>query len=359
MAVDNTIIPSFLGAIPRGMQNVGESLFSNGLLRMGEVKKKILPNDPSSDTKQLIEYDVEVVHRTGYQASATTTYRCIAANGFGGVADRVHATFRADTKTEGESSTGNGSKVLILCINGEQTKAIILGGIDPEEVSHSEKGHHYIFEFNGAKVSVNSEGEIEILHRGPTNADGSIQEQYQDHEGTYVRFDKQGSLIVSGPGGEQYFKINHRDGQVELQADKKLLITSHGQTEIKSTDNTYVESENGIVQVLAGQGVHVGNATDKMILGSTYRAAEGAVNKTVAKSLQTAGAAFATASVALMTASGLNAFPMIGGIMAAPFFATAGLQLSTAGAALSAAGVAIEGLEAGAENYLSKKNRND
>jgi hypothetical protein len=357
---DGTIVPSFLQVSARGQSHAGPSLLTNYVLRHGEVKQIVLPDDPESQLGETVEYVVEVSHREEEGPTASTIYRGVTAlNALGGSADRTVATYRPDNSGS-EKAVGDGSRVLLLCVSGDQSKAVILGGMQPLPTSSdSEKGHHYTFEFNGAYFNVNNEGEVQFVHKGPTNADGSVQEQYQDYGGANVRFDKNGDVIVSAPGGEQYFKLNHKDNQTELQADKKLLITSHGQTEVVGDDYILIKSKNAHIEMLADQGVQIGEASNAMLLADVYRQAEGLSNQTVAKSLHAASTAANTAGASLLAAAPLNAIPMVGGVLALPALIAAANALIAVGVSMNVAATAIDALENNYDKYLSPKNRND
>lgn len=356
MPIDNTIIASFLGAAPRGMSNVGDSFFDNGLLRMGEVKKRILPSNPKSNTKKLVEYDVEVVHRNGMDASATTTYRCLAGNGFGGLADKTDVSYRIDTsRTKG--SSGNGARVLILCINGDQSKGIILGGIDPEEAKHEEKGHHYIFEFNGIRFAINDEGEAELIHRGPTNNDGSVKEQYEPQSGSAIKLTKDGSISITDQKG-QSIELNAQDESLEGLVNKRLFIDINGTAELSSGEDFTVQSEEAVI-INAQQGLLVGEANNKMMLGSTYRDSESTMNTTLSKSLQASAILANTAAVNLQLAAVAVSLPVVGGVLAAPFLTLASQALLQMGTAMNSMGQSIDSFESQQDRYLSKKNWND
>lgn len=352
-------IPSYLGSQTRGLANYSNDLLSNYVLRVGEIKAIVAPGDPLNASKSLIEYTVAVVYRTGTGANTTVDYHAVtASNSFGGKADYIEATFRASSgKNE---NVDVGSKVLVLCISGDQSKAIIIGGIPDfgQKLTKQKKTHHYTFEFNGAYLNINDEGEVAFIHKGPTNADGSVKEKYKDYGGSNVRFDKNGDIIVSTPEGEQYFKLNHKLNEVELQADKKLLVNVRGQAEIAADGNVLIDSKDGNVSIEGGNGVLIGDATNAMILGDVYRQAEGQTNQYIAKSLHSASTSANVAGSSLLAAAPLNAIPMVGGVLAMPALIAAANALIAIGVSLNIAASAIDVLEGNYDKYLSPDNRN-
>ncbi len=358
--IDNSVLPSFLDAVPRGWTS-GSTPLTNYVLRMGEVKKVIPPTSKKSVSRQTTEYEVEVEHRDDYGSTSHTRYvGVVAVNGFGGGADHTEATFRAATKNPPDGE-GNGSKVLLLCVSGDQTKAVILGGIPKKSTDSS---HHYAFEFNGAKLTVNSEGEVEFVHRGPTEINGAVKENYEGFEGTSAKFNKRGNFELIAHDGSQRIALIHanpdnpdEDKSIDIHADKKLSARSDGTIKIDAADNIDVQSD--AMVYVKSEGVWVGEATDWTIKGTTYRDNEATCNSNVAQNLSTAGTSLTSAIASLQAAAALNSVPVIGGLMALPAFLTMASTLATAAGALTAASIALQSFEGGAPEYLSKKNKSD
>lgn len=362
---DNSVIPSYLDVVERGQDVGSDDLLTNFVLRLGEVRSINYPGDDLNYSGKQVEYSVEVQHRDGNGMTTSTMYQGVTVNTlFGGVADRAEMTYRADSKT-GPDGVGNGSKVLLLCVSGDQQKAVILGGISSATTKATKQGHNLFFEFNGAQFTVNDEGEAQFLHKGPTNADGSIRDQYADYSGALVGFDKRGNITVSGPGGQQFVKLvnqnvndGSQDASIQMQADKLLKVHVAGQMELSSDGNTFIESNNAGIQMNTPDGVFVNSATDSWMKGTTYRLAEGAMNQTLSKSFTAAASLLATASATLMAAAGLNAIPMVGGILAMPAFIALAGQLAGLGGLMGTMGGAIDAMESQADKYLSK-NKTD
>ena len=353
---DNSVLPSFLSSVPRGSGG-GPNLLTNFVLRTGEIKSVVFPDNPLSISKIAPEYTVEVAHRDGFGSITHTLYTGVMPiNGFGGAGDFTESTYRH------ASRNNEGSQVLLLCVSGDQNKAVILGGL-PQ--ASKDTSHHYTFEFNGAHVNVNSEGEISIVHRGPTNSDRSVKEQYEGYEGTKVVMNKRGNFEIVGHNEKQHIKIVHADPDnpktdrsVQVQADQKLSLNSSSEIDVLSKDNIWVQSDEGAV-IVKSEGVFVGDATDWWIKGSTYRDAESTANQNVAKQLQSAATQLATIAASLSAAAALNATPVVGGIMALPGLLAVATQLGTVGVSLGAAATSIDGFEAMADRFLSSKNKGD
>jgi hypothetical protein len=351
---DNTVVPSYLGYNRRGRQSSGADALVNIALRYGEVKKIHYPDDSLNQSKQVPEYEVEVQHRDGIGIATTTLYRgVVAVNTFGGIGDRTEITYRADT-SKATNKPGNGSKVLLLCVSGDQQRAVILGGLS--SVKSTDKTHHYLFEFNGFRFHVNADGECEFRFQGKTDNDGEAQGS-EDASGSFIKLDKEGSVTVSGPGGEQYFKINNAAKTVEMRADTEWQVQT-GAIDIKADSDVRIDSK-AAMSLTASDGVQIGLATNAMLLADAYRQAEGLTNQANSKAFITASTAATTAAGAMTTAAGLLAIPMVGGIAAAPFLITAATQMGIIAAALNIAGNSLNSFENGYNDYLSPNNRND
>lgn len=353
---DNTIIPSYLGSSNRGEETVLTKT-DNPLLRVGEVKKIIYPDKPESISKQFIEYAVEVVSKDGNSPSTTTFYvGCLLSNVFGGWADRLNYTLREDKKTQetNENVYGVGSKVLILCVNGDTDNAVILSGVpdtgtQPEQ-KETNQGHNLFFEFNGVQFTINKDGELKLVFRGATNTDGTLKDgAVEEAEGSYVQINKEGDIKVATPEDNQFLLINHKDKKIEILAQTEHNTVVKGEVNLTADNDVNIKSS----------GVKIGDATDYMLLASTYRQNEIKLHSQLMANLATLTSLINTASASITTAATLNAVPMTGGGLAAVPFGAAGVALGSAGPIFSSMMSAIQAFETQAAAYLSVKNKND
>lgn len=349
---DGTIVPSFLGITRSGVAgNTG--MQTNLALRVGEVKAIIYPDDPKSVSGTFIEYKVFVQQQDAGSPGVGMVYNnCLLVNTLAGVADKVRYTLRAASAQQHDTNklVGNGSKVLLLCINGATHNAIILGGVrtpvkNPAggDVPDSESdGHNYYFGFNGAQMTVNDDGELQFKFRGKTNADDTLADGASpDAEGSTLLFSKDGSITTTSPDGKQSIKIDHANHKVKVVADQEMDLTSGGHVVVQS------------------EGVLVGGATDAWMLGTTYREAQTELHTQLLAQLNALFAALTAAGAALTTASPLMVLPVVGPMLVAPELLITGTQLTAAAGTAQAMADAITAFEAGTEAYLSKKNLTD
>ena len=332
---DGTIVPHYFGTTPVGRSgNPGVS--TNVQLRPGEVKEIIYPSDQRSISKTWTEYRVEVQHKDAYHTGTVTTYpNCWVVNAFGGVADRSTFTLRADSgQSTTSSGLGDGSKVLLLCINGDQPNAVILGGLRDTNDNSDEKsdGHNLAWSFNGIQAAINDNGEFTLTFNGATNADGSLRPSAsQSAQGTNVKLSQDGS--VTWTQGNQSVKIDATASNITINSGSYSTIVSSAGTQLGG--NT---------------------ALDAIIKGTTFRLAQQSLHTALMTALTTLSGLLAAAGAALSAASVPNAIPIIGGAIAAPGFLAAGTNITLAAAIVTTMQVTIQAFETAVANVLSTQN---
>jgi hypothetical protein len=356
---DGTIIPSFLGVQERGHSSSSHILSDIGL-HMGEVKKIIWPDDQQSYGGQTVEYEIEVQHRQGNGTNNTAVFRGVSMSTlFGGVADRFFATMRPDnTPNNSDQIVGAGSKVLLMCINGDQQKAIILGAVEDtrvQRVEQSQDGHHLFFEFNGIQVTIDKSGQLKLLHRGATKIDGTQEDSNaSDTEGTSISITQDGNITIATKDSAQFIAINHADKKIQIQADQDYTVESNqdihahsqGTTTLRSDDTFEIDSNQKVL--VRSTGMEVGAANESFMLGTTYRSAEQTLHNQLISALS--GIAASLAGVAAGLTAGASMVPPLG---------AAGTALTAAIPLLQQASSAITSFEAQASFYLSTKNKGD
>lgn len=364
---DGTVIPSYLGASSSYSRKPNSQLTDNSL-RLGEVRGIVYPNDPGSYSKRVVEYDIDVQYRDGEGVSSTSKFRGVAANNiFGGIADQFHATYRAEPNPKEYSSNGFGvgSKVLVACVGGSQQFGIILGGIkDPDDEAESKAdGHNLFFEFNGVRVQIKDDGELELTFRGKTKVDGELDNSaVPEAEGTRLQINKEGNFLIATPDDAQYVKFNHQDHKLEVLADTEWNVQVNGQTVITSQGSIEVTTNAEATHNASGNifmrsaGVHVGGATDQWVKGTTYRNAESSMNNQLLSVMQSVSQQLTDAATSLQTAAIANA---ISGSTAAPDFSKAAVALAQMGALFVQMAGVIQVFEAASGTYLSNKNLTD
>lgn len=328
-------IPSFLSSLNES--GVGDpGLYTNFLLRIGEVKEIIYPDSKQSISKRTIEYNVAVQHKdyqlnTGY---VRTYNNCIVFNLFGGLADKLVYTLRTDpNRNNTKDGLGQGSKVLLLCINGEHAQAVIIGGLrdakdlDEENQKAKELGHHFQLLFNGIEYLVNKEGEFSLTYNGKTKADGKNEDGVSDSAiGSKLSISKNGNIA---------FVTKSNAEEITLDHDNKKIILK------------------------ANQGIKIGQATDSFLKGTTYRNAQLSFHNQLTTAFTQLQTQMLVAAASLQAAGASMITPITGAVAAAPTVTAAAVALNLVSTALGQIVSAISSFEGQSAKFLSNTNSSD
>lgn len=294
------MIPHFLSIFQTDPTDIGQ--FHNLALRYGEVKEVIYPSDSRSQSKKVVEYRVRVAHREGNGATVSVDYgNCIAGSLFGSLSDKFRYTLRpSSTESKGASDPIDGSKVLLLCINGETNSGVIIAAMPDlrADAETKDKGHNLEFEFNGINAKIDKLGQFFLTHKGKTDLTGVSSD--------------------TNRGGS--FNFNS-DGTLTIKPEKGLLV---------------------------------GRATDSVLLGTTYRNAQSQLHTSMKSAVQQAAASISQAAVLLGLASAQPNTQT-----QSPYLANAANYLAQSGMALTAIANAILSFEQNASSYLSALNKTD
>jgi hypothetical protein len=328
--MDDVVIPSYLQVIDTSRGRTSSlGVFNNIALRIGEIVGIIYPNDPSSISKKFIEYTIKIQQRDGSDPGTTVVYpNVMVSNLFGGLADTFTYTLRKQATSNQSSGYGNGSKVLVLCINGESNSATIVGGIRDaiavSTVETQDDGHNLNFTFNGINATIDDSGQLDIIYGGATDAKNHPRSDVDTSAtGSHIAMTKDGSITLQ----------NNTESVIIDRPNHKVNISAQSNVTIKSS------------------GVLIGDATDATILGTRYRNAEDSMLNSLASNIGLVGENLAIAAAQLNLAS-LQVFGPF------PTLAVAGTNLLFASQQLLAIQVAIQGFVLSGP-YLSTKNKSD
>lgn len=222
------VIPHFYGLGNTPVDD-GDGM-NNVRLRVGEVQAIYPVDHPMNISKKFVEYQVFVSHRANKTAVTKMYERCYVADQFGGSADTSTQTYRADTSASNKRvGPGLGSKVVILCINGESVNPLIIGGIrDPKgDPDDPEAGHHLRRKFNGVDLTINNDGELELSYTGADNSDGTLRDDVDENAvGTTVKISKNGNFEVSDADGKNSVLVDHENDKVVVTSDGEVNVTA-------------------------------------------------------------------------------------------------------------------------------------
>lgn len=330
---DGAVIPSNLEVHETSSNFRSKDYFDDYALRQGEVKRVIWPEDDDSRTKRLIEYDVSVQYFRNGTGSTRVYKNAVLANGLMSLADVETFTLRPYTQS-GEQKSGqtpikNGSKVLILCINGQSGYPVIIAGLyDPEDESQKDwdkDKKKYFWQFNGISKEVNDDGELTYTYTGKSKDDGTTDVE-DSVAGTYFQLDKDGNAILSDSDGKNALTIDHKN--------KKVVVDR--------------------------EDFELGNATDKMLLGESHRNAQKQMHSKLQALINTAQNLANQAGIQLNTAGARQLIPVAGAVAAAPSITAAGALFTAMSQVFKQMSDAIQAFEQAAAqktDFLSDHDR--
>ena len=324
-------------------------------LMIGEVKEVIEPDSDRSLSRLRKEYMVDVQYSDGSGPVTTVTFpNCTVSTLFGGKADHFRYGLRADANIpEGKKVSTTGSKVLLLCVLGNSTQAYILGGISDDELADL-PGHNLDFSFNGISFNISDNGEAHFEFKGPTKVDGTLDSDRgaSDSAGPLVmQILKDGSLEIYTKDKEQRLYLDNTNHKMVTEAKAMEYISSDG-INISAGAGINIKAQKK-VQIDA-EAVYIGQASESMMLGTTYRAQEGQLNTRLSASFAALAAQATVAGTALNAAAQAMKAPIVGAIAAGTGpIQIAALAISAMTSLLTQLATSLQSFEAQAPRYLS------
>lgn len=357
---DGTVVPSWQG-IRNGGAAIGTSFFNNTSLRQGEVKAIVFPADQGSLSRKFIEYTVEVQHRDGNgPGTSTMYYGCLAMSLFGCGGDRFVYTLRPDSKGD-ESGIGTGSKVLLACVNGETTKAWILGAVRADVGGEqSSIGHRLVFEFNGLHAAINKDGEFQIQFKGATDSSGHLKDGVdENNSGSLIQMLKNGDIQVGHDG--EVLTIDHGNKRWVLTGDGDFKVALDGAWNAEVKEGLNFEAKKSIdlitdnTATIVAKNVKIGSsdAGEHLVLGDTYRGDESTMSQSVIQALTTINTSMGLTTAAMTAASKAMKVPVTGAVAASAFLDTVAIQLTIVTQQLAAILSAVQQFDGAKSNHLS------
>jgi phage gp45-like len=259
-------IPHYLASRDTSAAMGPRDFFNDVSIYVGEVTDIIQRDDPKSHSRKFTEYVVLVWRRKSNGPQERLMYRCTQADSFGGIGDLLRFSYRSSTSnplqnapqsgTGSRNSLTNGAAVLVACINGDRSNAVIIGGIphpsrrelDPP----SSDGDRYLrSKFNGVEMAIADDGSFELKVPGPTDTDGKPDNRDSNNHGSKVTFaangsisidDQNGDIVTVDPGSksisiESGTKLSESSQTVEVNADLSWKLTAPTVTVISPNVN--------------------------------------------------------------------------------------------------------------------------
>lgn len=335
---EGTVAPSHLTDM-HGSARV-EDFVRNLPVRAGRVVRVHAPDADTSHSKRFHEYDVLVDSGSEHQVPTRYTVpHCVVNSAFGGRADFSRWTPRqvggSDRNAQQGAAYGPESVVFIVLVDGSTFGGVILGGAQSvNEIDAQDDGHHAAMQFNGVRIDIDKDGSLHLVRRGATDADDR-KTSSSDPEGSKIQLLTGGDAVVDSRHDVRVIA----DNEINAQSQKKVSLAST-LADMQLAAATTIQTTSAFVKL--------GAATDQMVKGTTYRAAESAANLALAAGLSALAAAMGILAVNPTVSPDTGPTP---GPVSSTFITAAG-ALTTAAAALST-------MEASAALFLSAKNSLD
>jgi phage baseplate assembly protein gpV len=152
------------------------------------------------------------------------------------------------------------------------------------------------------------------------------------------------TITLDDTSGKEEVVLTHENGKTEIRMDARGEVTVKANKVKVGDRQTQCE---------------LGDATDAMLLGTTYRGAQQTMDNELVVKLNALMPLLSLAGAQLTAAAGPNSIPIVGGGIAAPLFGAAGAALTSAASIVTQLATAIQTFEAQAQRYLSQKCKLD
>ncbi len=223
-----------------------EKTYQNTMLRIGIVLKVYETDDEKNINKVVPEYDVMALEQEQQYGLNSTIYKsCVSYDGFGGVADFFQAKLRPvkdSRKTEQKINFQDetGSIVLLLCIDGNSDRAMIIKSFpsNQKQVLTKDKGIHLEGEYNGINYQINKDGELTVTFRSATNDDGTAKDTAAG--GSFLKIDKTGSIELNDNNKES-IRIDKEKKTIDVKAEKDISNTTDANFNVTAKQNANVK----------------------------------------------------------------------------------------------------------------------
>lgn len=261
-------VPStLLEEMTSGSEGVFNHTFNNFSLKSGSVIAVYEIENDKNITKLGPEYDVLVVEQRQDQGQASTIYKnCIATDAFGSISDFFEYKIRVaddpkEYKTTLDTDKMNGAFVLLLCLDGQSEKGVILGGLrhpGRKEILNKDSENHLEFEFNGVNFTIDKEGTLKLEYKSKTNNDG----EYEDEEagGSFIEINKDGSIVIND-GNAEHIIIDKTNKTINIKSESDLTLNTDANINIGSKENANLTTEADLLLKASGKAAFISESS--------------------------------------------------------------------------------------------------
>lgn len=252
------IVPSFMQFSQSA--DFGDMVDRNMTIKVGQVIKANFPKQEDGSDPAFITYDVMVNDKMSGSTGNNIYYDCLPAQMFGSAADYLEYSIRTNVKAgtsdkdlekediltggkyigKDEAPKLMGATVLIACVGGSSSNAVILAFLPSGRISENknykpqeEKNGKFLkFNFNGINVDINNDGELFLQRKGPTDSFGALtgkddseKSSNKDAANSFVKINKAGEILISTTAKEDAQEASSEDIDNLILIDKKGNIT--------------------------------------------------------------------------------------------------------------------------------------
>ena len=244
-----------------------EKTYNNPSLRVGIVIDIIDIGTKGNINGMVPEYNVTCIEQNGLSGTDIVSYKnCLIMDSFGSQADFFHFTRRLPknskkTKTSGTLKNQEGSVVLLLCLDKNSEKAVIIGSLaNPSGKTKltKEKGHCLEGEFNGLSWTVDKEGALTVKFKGKTKITGEAENA--ELGGSSAAIEKDGSIEVKTKG-KQKIRLDQVKKTIDIEAEADISVKTEANLKIDAKEKIEAKAkdmevtlENNFKVQATGQG---------------------------------------------------------------------------------------------------------
>lgn len=261
------VSPTLLEEQGDNSQGIFDHTFNNVSLKSGAVLAVYEVDDDKNVTKLGPEYDVMVIEQRQDQGQAGTIYKnCLATDAFGSIADFLEFKRRVPTQAQKykdnlDPDQMNGAFVLLLCLDGQSEKGIILGGLrNPKrkDILNKASETHLEFEFNGVNIVIDKEGTFKLEYKSKTDNDGKYSDEAAG--GSFIAIKKDGTIEIKD-GNKESIVINKTSKTIDLVAEKDISNTTDANFNVKAKKNASIDATADLIMKAQGKAALTSGST--------------------------------------------------------------------------------------------------
>lgn len=241
------------GVLPHGLlRAIGENpiegfnkTYRNTALKVGVITATYDTKNEKNRTKLTTEYDVVAIEQHEDKGITSILYRnCLSTSGLGSIADYFDVTLRTRKKKKYKGDAPrlneqNGSVVMILCLDGNSEKAMIVGCFPhPDRKTTLKDDKPYLEgQYNGINIKVETDGSASFTFNGAMDEDGKILDESQGK--TTIKVEKDGSFQTDHKTIK--FRLDKK-GKASLTADDDISNITKKNFNVTATENIVTKS---------------------------------------------------------------------------------------------------------------------